>query len=102
MDLRLHTENRPEGKVDFYKFVQGYHGGVKAGRAIFHGAADVFTLGLWEVLGTPIEGYADGTEVKLEVYYDESDKVKSVNVLSGGDVLGITDNKEKKPEASGE
>ena len=63
--------------------------------------ADI-TWVLWEVFGTPIEGYADGTEAKLEVHYDESDKVKSVKVLSGADVLGITDNKEKKPEASGE
>jgi hypothetical protein len=28
-----------------------------AGRAIGHGVMDVLTLGLWEIVGTPIEGF---------------------------------------------
>ena len=41
--------------VEIYRFVQGYSKGAKTGRAVFHGVADVFTLGLWEVVGTPVE-----------------------------------------------
>ena len=37
------------------------------GRAIGHGVMDVLTLGLWEVLGTPIEGVAANTEVHTVV-----------------------------------
>ena len=84
----MHTEDGPDGRVDYYKFVQGYHARVKAGRAVFHGVADFFTLGLWEIAGTPIEGIADGTEVKLEVHYDEHQRVRLVKALSGGEVIG--------------
>jgi hypothetical protein len=62
-------------KVEVYKFTQGYSGGAKAGRAIFHGAADVFTIGLWEVAATPIEGMANGTEMVYEIKYGTDDKV---------------------------
>ena len=37
--------------IEIYRFTQGYSQGAKAGRAVFHGAADVLTLGLWEVVG---------------------------------------------------
>ena len=68
-------------KVDVFAFTQGYSGAARAGRAFFHGAADVLTLGLWEVIGTPIEGVATGTEMKVEITYDGNDKVNSVEVI---------------------
>ncbi len=68
-------------RVDVFAFKQGYSKGTKAGRAFFHAAADFFTLGLWEVVGTPIESVASGTDVKVEVVYDENDRVKVVQVL---------------------
>ncbi len=71
-----------------YFFIQGYSFPVKAGRALFHGAADVSTLGLWELVGTPAELIFDGTEVRVEVLYDEQDRVDSVCVLSGEKVVG--------------
>ena len=37
--------------VDVYQFVQGYSTGSKVARAVWHGIADVFTIGLWEVVG---------------------------------------------------
>ena len=46
--------------------------------------ADFFTLGLWEIAGTPIEGAASGTQVKVEVLYDENDRVEAVKAYSGG------------------
>lgn len=68
-------------KVDVFAFTQGYSAGAKAGRAFFHGAADVFTLGLWEVIGTPVESVASGTEMKVEVIYDGNDQVKAAEVI---------------------
>src|SRR5690242_8623617 len=44
-------------RTDIFTFTQGYSSAEKAGRAVFHGAADVFTAGLWEAVGTPTEGY---------------------------------------------
>jgi hypothetical protein len=68
-------------------FTQGYSKGAKVGRAVFHGAADVLTLGLWEVAGTPIEAVADGTPIKVEVYYDEKNCVDFIKVIQGEDDL---------------
>lgn len=77
-------------KVDVFAFTQGYSAGAKAGRAFFHGAADVFTLGLWEVIGTPVESVASGTEMKVEVIYDGNDQVKAAEVIEpkGGKPVG--------------
>ena len=65
----LYTKNEPGKTCDVFSFVQGYAKGAKAGRAFFHGAADFFTLGLWEVVGTPVEAVPDGSSVQVEVYY---------------------------------
>ncbi len=85
------TEEKDGNKVDTFAFVQGYSKGSRTGRAVFHGIADVFTLGLWEVVGTPIESIASGTDMKIEVVYDENDLVMSVTHLEV-----------EKPEASEE
>lgn len=79
----MHTEQTPQGKHDIFKFVQGYHGAVRAGRAVVHGAASVATLGLWEVIGTPIEGHMNGTELSVRVTYDHLDQVAKVDPLKG-------------------
>ena len=79
----VYSEVGSIGKTDIYKFTHGYHGAVRAGRAVAHGAASVATLGLWEVLGTPIEGYANGTELSVEVHYDANDLVAKVVPLKG-------------------
>jgi hypothetical protein len=68
-------------KHEIYKFVQGYSGGAKAGRAFFHGAADVVTLGLWEVVGTPTESVFSGDEQAYEVEYDDADRIALVILL---------------------
>lgn len=72
------SEIRDGKKIEIFKFVQGYSKGAKAGRAAFHGVADVFTLGLWEVIGTPTEVVFNGDEVAFEVIYDEADKIEKV------------------------
>ncbi len=81
------TETRDGQRVDVFNFVQGYSDGAKMGRAALHAAADVFTLGLWEVVGTPIEAVADGSEVQVEVFYDAEDNVEEVKALKGEDKL---------------
>ena len=76
------TEKTEEGRTDVYKFTQGYSSGAKAGRAMAHGAADVLTLGLWEVIGTPTEAAFDGREMAVEIQYDKDDFVKAVIPLT--------------------
>ncbi len=49
-----------------------------AGRAIVHGVADVFTLGLWEIIGTPIEVF-QGEKIELTIYYDRQDIARGIN-----------------------
>lgn len=51
------------------------------GRATGHAVMDLLTLGIWEVVGTPIEGFA-GETITLQIEYDEGDKVRSVKTLA--------------------
>ena len=81
------TELKGGARHDVIKFTQGYSTGARAARAIAHGAADVFTAGLWEAVGTPVEGTFNGDQMSAEVVYDASDKVAQVIPLSNGDQL---------------
>ena len=49
-----------------------------AGRAIAHGAMDVLTLGLWEVIGTPVEAIIV-KHYDMTVTYDRDMRVIAVN-----------------------
>ena len=75
------TETKGGKRVDVYAFTQGYSKAARVSRTIGHGAADVFTLGLWEVVGTPTEAAFNGTPVVYEVTYDASDRIENVVVL---------------------
>lgn len=46
------------------------------GRAAGHAVLDILTIGLWEIVGTPIEGYT-GTKYTIKITYDKDDKVLS-------------------------
>lgn len=70
-------------KIDIFQFRQGYNTGTKAVRALVHGVADVFTLGLWEVVGTPAEAVFSGKDMAVKVSYDDSNKVKDITYLKG-------------------
>ncbi len=83
----INTETKNGARVDIFKFTHGYSSGVRAGRAILHGAADVATLGLWEIVGTPTEGYMNGTQLSAEVTYDAQDTVAVMTPLAGEDEL---------------
>lgn len=75
------SETRDGKKHEIFKFKQGYSTATKAGRAVFHGVADVLTLGLWEVVGTPAELVFHGDEMVFDVTYDKNDRVDNVMVL---------------------
>lgn len=72
------TETQGDEKVDVFKFIQGYSKIIKAARALGHGVADVATLGVWEAVGTPIEGMANGEENQLEVHYKNNRVTKLI------------------------
>lgn len=75
------TETKDGRRVEVFSFVQGYRKGVKVARTIGHGAADVMTLGLWEIVGTPTEATLNGHRVAYEVTYDASDRIDHVVLL---------------------
>lgn len=79
------SEETPEGRKEIYQFIQGYSAGNRTGRAVFHGAADLFTLGLWEIVGTPIEGNYNGKKMTMRIIYDEHDNVKSAETIAVSD-----------------
>ena len=73
----IKTVSLPDGnRLDVYEYEIGNE--PSAGRAIGHGVMDVLTLGLWEVVGTPIEGF-QGDKNRLSIAYTKEDKVLSVN-----------------------
>ncbi len=49
-------------------------------RAVMHGVLDVLTMGIWEVVGTPIEGF-QGTKYEATIVYDAEGKVESLNTI---------------------
>jgi hypothetical protein len=67
---------------DIYRFTQGYSGGAKAGRAFAEGVADVMTLGVAEIITTPVESIADGNLMAYEVSYDSTSLVDQVTPLT--------------------
>jgi hypothetical protein len=78
----INTEIKGGKKTDVFSFIQGYSTGAKASRAFFHGAADVMTLGLWELVGGAVEGAYNGEKVSFQVTYDENDFVQTVLALN--------------------
>ena len=78
----INTEIKDGKKTDVYSIIQGYSSGTKASRVFLHGAADVMTLGLWELVGGSVEGSYNGEKVSFQVIYDEKDLVKKVLPLN--------------------
>jgi hypothetical protein len=87
------TDTARDGrKYDLFKFYQGQHTAVKAGKAVTYGAAAVVTLGLSELVTTPVEGaMGSGAEIKLRVLYDSDDRVDEVEVLQDDRWLPVQD-----------
>jgi hypothetical protein len=68
------------GRTDVFRLERGNQ--PSAGRAAGHAVMDLLTLGLWEVVGTPIEGFT-GDEFAITVEYDKDDKVTKVITSPG-------------------
>lgn len=80
----------PYHRYDIFRFVQGRSTGSNVGRAVFYGAAAVFTLGLSEVIATPLEGaVGDQGEIKLRANYDDDWRLISAELLDGKDWISI-------------
>lgn len=75
------SEFKDGKRYEIFKFVQGYSTGAKAGRAFFHGAANVVTLGLWELIGTPTEITFSGDEMAFQVKYDDNDVAEEITII---------------------
>ena len=76
--MPIMSETKDGKKYEVFKFIDGYSAGAKAGRAVFHGAADIVTLGLWEIIGTPTEGVFSGDEMVYQVRYDDNERADEV------------------------
>lgn len=85
MGLPAGYENQNGIRSEVYKFKQGYSQPVKMSRAVLHGAADIFTFGLWEAIGTPAELAFSGTDTMVLVTYNSSDRVDTVEYFKGGE-----------------
>ena len=72
------TVKNGDETVDIFSFKQGYGKAAKFGRMMFHWVADVATLGLWEIIGTPVESGFDGNNIAYQITYDQNDNVKTV------------------------
>ena len=59
-------------RADVYEYEVGNE--PSAGRAAGHAAMDVLTLGIWEIVGTPIEG-VQGEKYTATIVDDDHDKV---------------------------
>ena len=71
-------------RADRYEYEVGND--PSAGRAIGHGIMDVLTLGAWEIIGTPIEGFK-GTSRTVVITYDTADRVAKVQGTGPKDTL---------------
>lgn len=72
-------------RTEVYKFKQGYSTPNKISRAVFHGTADLFTWGLWEIVATPAEYCFSGTDTIVMVSYDSGNRVEKVQYVKGGE-----------------
>jgi hypothetical protein len=67
-------------RADIYEYEIGNE--PSAGRAVGHGVMDVLTLGLWEIVGTPIEGF-QGEKHQATITYDQNDRVVNIKTQKG-------------------
>ncbi len=64
-------------EYDVFGFQEGNSRGWGVGRALLYGVLDFFTIGLWEIVGTPIEGAISGGEKRnIRVIYKEKAVVR--------------------------
>lgn len=77
-------------KIDIFKFTQGHHGAAKAGKGLVYGVLAVGTLGLSEIITSPLEGaIGNGSEMQIKVNYSSNNLVSHVDVLKDGRWLAV-------------
>lgn len=69
--------NNSNGVIEIYELERGNE--PSTGRAVANGALSLFTLGLWEVVGTPLEGMK-GEKYFLTVYYNQNEILEKYEV----------------------
>ena len=86
-------------ETEVYSFVDGYNNATKSSRAMFHFAADVLTIGLWELVGNPIEGAYKGDKLTYRVTYKNGkvSKVENLTVPASSD--SSTQGGQSQPDA---
>jgi hypothetical protein len=73
----VQTTTQPDGSViSTYAYEIGNE--PSAGRAMGHAAMDVLTLGVWEIVGTPVEGI-QGEKYQAVVTYGPDNSVKNIS-----------------------
>ncbi|MDF2549551.1 MAG: hypothetical protein K0S07_618 [Chlamydiales bacterium] len=76
----LSSKPLPEGGM-----AEEYRIQVKTGsiaRSLMHGLLDVGTMGLWEVVGTPIEGsMGKDQSYPIRVYYNAEEEIQKIELL---------------------
>ncbi len=75
----LKTETRKNRIVDTYE-LQRNSKGWGYFRAGLYGFLDFFTIGLWELIGTPLERFIQ-TDEQVTIEYDENNQIYKVHYL---------------------
>lgn len=78
----LTSEYKDGKRHEIYSFTQGYSTASKIGRAFWHGAADVATVGLWELIGTPTETVFNGKKMSYVFIFNDKDQLESYELLT--------------------
>jgi len=68
-------------RKEIYTFQQGYSKAARVSRTLWHTTADIATIGLWEIIGSPTEVYFNGEQLSYEVVFDDQDHIKSSQLI---------------------
>ena len=93
------VKNVDGSREDTFEYYEGSSSGWKIGRGIFHLAADVFTVALWEVVATPTEYGLRGEKITAQANFDNTDRLTSFRVL-GRDTKPLEKKLTAQPNAS--
>ncbi|MGH7148869.1 MAG: hypothetical protein ACREIJ_13350 [Nitrospiraceae bacterium] len=75
------TKNADGTRQDVFEYYEGSQAGWKIGRGIFHLAADIVTVALWEIIATPAEYLLRGDKITAQSDFDTTDRITSFRVL---------------------
>ena len=77
------TKDADGNIVDSWLITKGNE--ASGGRAAMHAGLDVFSFGLWEVIGTPLEmGAAAEERTRYVITYDKDNKIKDMKAIKEG------------------